>query len=430
MKVFIYDEFGPQDTAMMQALYSRSGESVEEHVKKVRESGSGKFMEKFYVGYGHASIADCGSTTIFLEGVSMLAAKAVEDWPLFSGQETSSRYINYSKQPVVDPIKTKESKAILDKWMKFYIGSQPEMEAHLITKYPRKPDEDEGMYIRAIKARVFDSLRGFLPAGITTQHSWHTNLRQAHDKLVLLLHHPLEEVREEAGKILAELKKKYSQSFSHIEVPEQEAYRQLLSDKYNYYSDKEYSGDFVGRTNIKKDELKKYLSIIKKRPEKIGLPHFLAELGNVSFEFLLDFGSFRDVQRHRHGVCRMPLLTTKYGFNEWYLEQLPVKVRKEAEKLIKEQILALKKLKANKEVLQYYIAMGFNVTCKVSYGLPAALYVVELRSGKMVHPTLRKVAHKMADKMAKMLPDVIIHTDRSLDDWDVRRGMQTVLEKK
>src|SRR5680860_519895 len=94
MKVFIYDEFNPQDTAMMQALYSRSGESVEEHVKKVKESGSGKFMEKFYVGYGHASIADCGSTTIFLEGVSMLAAKAVEDWPLFSGQETSSRYIN------------------------------------------------------------------------------------------------------------------------------------------------------------------------------------------------------------------------------------------------------------------------------------------------------------------------------------------------
>src|SRR5680860_1413552 len=274
MKVFIYDEFNPQDTAMMQALYSRSGESVEEHVKKVKESGSGKFMEKFYVGYGHASIADCGSTTIFLEGVSMLAAKAVEDWPLFSGQETSSRYINYAKQLVIDPIKTKESKAILDKWMKFYINSQSAMEEHLMEKYPRQPSEDEGMYGRAIKARVFDSLRGFLPAGITTQHSWHTNLRQAYDKLVLLHHHPLKEIRDEAGKILGELKKKYSQSFCQIKVGEQEDYRQFLADNYNYYSEKDYTGDFSGYTNIKKPELKKYLKKEVHRVKKIDFPRY------------------------------------------------------------------------------------------------------------------------------------------------------------
>ena len=431
MKVFIYDEFNPQDTAMMQALYSRSALSVEEHVKKVRESGSGKFMEKFYVGYGHASIADCGSTTIFLEGVSMLAAKALEDWPLFSGQETSSRYINYSKQPIVDPLKTKDSKDILDKWMKFYIGSQPVMTKHLMAKYPRKEGEDEGVYERAINARMFDSLRGFLPAGITTQHSWHTNLRQAHDKLVLLKHHPLKEIRDEAEKVLVELKTKYPQSFSHVEVEDQEAYRELSMQKFNYYSDKDYAGEFTGRTNIKKDDLKKYSALLKKRPQKIGLPHFLTELGTVTFEFLLDFGSFRDIQRHRHGVCRMPLLTTKFGFNEWYLEQLPADLKKEAIKLIKEQTSAVKKLKkASKEDLQYYLAMGFNVPCKVSYGLPAVLYVTELRSGNMVHPTLRKVAHKMADKIMKMLPDVTIHVDRSLDSWDVRRGLQTIQEKK
>ena len=79
MKIFVYDEFNPVDTAMMQALYSRSAESVVAHAEKVKASGSGKFMEKFYVGYGHASIADCGSTTIFIEDVSMLVAKAIEE---------------------------------------------------------------------------------------------------------------------------------------------------------------------------------------------------------------------------------------------------------------------------------------------------------------------------------------------------------------
>ncbi len=51
MKTFIYDEFSPQDIAMMQALYSRSAQSVEEHAEKVKKSGSGNFMERYYMGY-------------------------------------------------------------------------------------------------------------------------------------------------------------------------------------------------------------------------------------------------------------------------------------------------------------------------------------------------------------------------------------------
>lgn len=235
MKIYIYDEFNPQDTAMMQALYSRSPQSVTEHVKKVKETGSGKFMERFYVGYGHASIADCGSTTIFIEGVSMLVAKAIEDWPLFSGQESSSRYIDYSKQKIVDPINTDESKKILKSWMDFYISSQSKVEEFLSNKYPIKEGENEIVYKKAIKARGFDILRGFLPSGVTTQLSWHTNLRQANDKLSLLKLHPLEEVRDVAGKILNSLKKKYPQSFSHSIHEETEKYKTFLMSKYNYF---------------------------------------------------------------------------------------------------------------------------------------------------------------------------------------------------
>ena len=427
-KVFLYDEFGPQDTAMMQALYSRSPLSVEEHVEKVKKSGSGKFMEKFYVGYGHASIADCGSTTLFIEGVSMLVAKAVEDWPLYSGQESSSRYINYAKQPIINPLKTAKSKAVHKKWMDFYIGSQPAVEKHLRAQFPQKPGEDDSVYDRAIKARSFDILRGFLPSGVTTQLSWHTNLRQAYDKLALLHYYPLPEVQKVADMIHDKLKEKYPQSFSHILVPEQEQYRQLVAEKYTFFVN-EMKSDFSAKTTINSKELASYSSITKKRAEKTGLPHFLTELGNVAFDFLLDFGSFRDIQRHRNGVCRMPLVTTKFGFNEWYLSQLPADLRKKAEKLIKEQIKAIKNLKTTKELAQYYIAMGFNVTCRVSYGLPAALYVTELRSGKMVHPTLRKVAHKMYNWMAKKFPTVQIMADLGKDDWDVRRGLQTIREK-
>lgn len=428
-KIFIYDEFLPQDTAMMQALYSRSPLSVVEHVEKVKQSGSGSFMEKFYVGYGHASIADCGSTTIFIEQISILADKAIQDWPLYSGQETSTRYIDMSKQPIIDPLGTAESKTILDKWMSFYINNQEEVQKFLMEKYPRKEGEEEGMYVKAIKARSFDIMRGFLPAGIATQLSWHTNLRQAWDKLCWLRYNPLPEVKEIANTILSKLKERYPQSFSHPLIDEQENYRENTAKKYNFYYSENPTAQFSYKTNIKNEELNKYADIIKNRPLKTGLPHFLTELGNVTFDIHLDYGSFRDLHRHRNGVCRMPLLTTNLGFNNWYLEQLPDDLRAVAGKLINEQVEAINKLDASPEIKQYYIALGFNATCRVSYGLPATVYVAELRSGKAVHPTLRQVAHKMYHALKEMFPELVLHCDLDLDDWDVRRGLQDITIK-
>lgn len=434
MKIRIYDEFSPEDVAMMQALYSRSAASVDDHVEKVRKAGSGKFMGSYYVSYGHASIGDCGTTTIFIEGVSMFVAKAIQDWNLYSGQETSSRYIDMAKQGMVDPAGTALSRQIQADWMAFYVNNQERMRAHLKAKYPMKPGEEEKVYEKAINARIFDTFRSFLPGGSKTQLSWHTNLRQAHDHLVLLRYHPLAEVREVAAAIHAELKAKYPSSFMHKEYPEQEAYRKMCTETYTFYNEKKYAGDFKASTNIKwKEVFAKYGKAIKKRPVKTNLPTFLAEYGTVTFDFLLDFGSFRDVQRHRNGVCRMPLVTTKHGFNEWYLSELSPELRKEAEALIKKQVAAIKKLAASgvsKEDLQYYIAMGFNITCHVAYGLPATIYTMELRSGSLVHPSLRKIAHKMHGAMKKMFPGLVMHPDLSASDWDVRRGKQDIVEKK
>ena len=429
-KVFIIDEFTPQDTAMMQALYSRSPQSVVEHIEKVKQSGSGKFMEKFYVGYGHASIADCGSTTIFIEEISILCDKAIQDWPLYSGQETSTRYVDMSKQPIVDPVGSVESKEILDKWMKFYINSQPVLQQFLMEKYPRQEDEAEDVYNKAIAARAFDIMRSFLPAGITTQLSWHTNLRQAYDKLSWLKHNPIKEIREIAENILSMLKEKYPQSFSHQTVEEQENYREEVS-KNNYYYKPDHSvSEFSLRTNIKEEELMKYKDIIDKRPPKTGLPFWMLELGTVTMEFLIDFGSYRDIHRHRNGVCRMPLLTTDYGFNSWYLEELPDDLRKEAEDLISEQKEAIVKLDTTPELKQYYIALGFNVACRNTYGLPATVYVTELRSGRMVHPTLRRIAFKMREALLNTFKGLILHCDLSESKWDVSRGLQDIVEKK
>lgn len=428
-RIFVIDDQNPEDIAMMQALYSRSSASVTEHLAKVKAAGSGRFMESFYVGYGHESIGDCGSTTIFIEGVSMLADKAIQDWPLYSGQETSTRYIDMSKQAIEDPIATPESKAILDRWMAFYLNKQEAVGAHIKTLYPRKPEEDEKVYEKAVKARTFDTLRGFLPAGITTQLAWHTNLRQAARKLALLRHHPDQTVRALGERILGELKKRYPNSFSHKLYEAQEAYRGATVGAYTYFDPKDCPEKTTVTTSITPADLDVYKDAFTTRPAKSELPIFLMDLGLVTFEFLMDFGSFRDLQRHRNGVCRMPLLSTRFGFESWYLNQLPADLKAEAEQLITEQTQAIEALTQDPILRQYYIGMGFRVPCRVSYGLPAALYTIELRSGKTVHPSLRIIAQDMARALQQKLPNLTMHIDFDSDDWDVRRGKQDITSK-
>jgi len=428
MSIFVHDEFNPEDSAMLQALYSRSAASVEQHVDKVKKTGSGKFMESFYVGYGHNSIADCGSTTIFIEDVSTLVTKAFQAHNLYSGQETSTRYIDMGAQAISDPVGTKESKQILDDWMEFYLTAMEPVKKHIAKEFPRQTDENEKVYEKAVAARAFDILRGFLPAGIHTQFSWHTNLRQAHDALDILMHYPLKEVRDVATEVLEKLKERYAHSFSHKIYPASEKYREYLGENWTFYNP-DKAPEFKFSTSVKRTDLNQYREILTTRPTKTLLPQFLLEAGLCTFEFLLDFGSFRDIQRHRNGVCRMSLITTRFGFNEWYLEQLPRELCATAKGLIAKQIKRIEKLDCAEEEKQFYIAMGFNIACKVSYGLPAAIYTVELRSGNTVHPTLRAVAHQMSRALEAEFPNLKLHSDYSPDEWDVRRGEQDIIEK-
>lgn len=430
-KIHVIDDQAPEDVAMLQALYSRSSASVEQHLEKVRSTGSGKFMENYYVGYGHKSIGDCGSTTLFFEGVSMLAAKAIQDWPLYSGQETSTRFLDFASQPIENPVGSLRSEIILDRWINFYTSTRQLVEHHVAETHPRRPEEDEKVYQKAVKARTFDILRGFLPAGVTTQLSWHTNLRQAADKLLQLRHHPLEEVNQLASQALLQLRVRYPSSFSHRPTVGQEHYHEQMMDEYSYFDPAMWPETVcIQPGTFDRYRLGEFTDALKNRPPRTELPAKLLSLGLLRFRFQMDFGSFRDLQRHRNGVCRMPLLTTKFGFHEWYLDQLPSELREVAEKLLDDQRAEIAALECAPVVAQYYIPMGYKVPCDVSYGLPAAVYVMELRSGKTVHATMRRVAHEMAREVGARMPEIPLYVDFSEDDWDIRRGLQDIVSKR
>ena len=433
------ENLGAEDVAMLQALYSRSSASVFDHLKKVEKVGSGQFMKQYYVGYNHASIGDCGTTTIFFENVSTLAAKAIQDWPLYSGQETSTRYLDMSKQPIVDPVGTAESRAILDRWMAFYTGHQDSVSAWVRAQHPRRNGEEESAYEGAVKARTFDILRGFLPAGICTQLSWQTNLRQAKEHLAFLHHHPCKEISILAYGASTRLHAMYPSSGFDLSDPKTVAEMDRLAWQQGVgghaYVDtripKESSFEFRPGHVMQASTTAQLHSILMRRPRGCSLPRRVDALGSFYSKFPLDFGSFRDLQRHRAGIVFMPLLTTKGGFEPWYIGQLPEDVRFKAVGLITEQEKAINALVTSPEERQYYCALGHRVPCENIFGLASAIYVAELRTTKFIHPTLRKVMREFAAFVRDIVEtrDFSFYPDTSEDDWDVRRGTQTIVEK-
>lgn len=432
MPIFVIDEFDPEATAMLQALYSRSSKSVIEHVEKVKQTGSAKFMESYYVGYGHASIGDCGTTTIFIEDVSILAAKVLQDNPLYSGQESSTRYIDFSKQPMVNPVGSSAAKAIQLKWLEFYLSSQDRMVESLKARFPLEAGQKETIWEKAIKARSFDVLRGFLPAGMCTQLSWTTNLRQAADNIQRLEAHPMEEIRDIARHIKVSLSEKYPSSFSHREDAGRTNYLESFYAENAYLLPEALESGFEIENLVKDSSLLTNLPAINSRPQRVTLPRNVANLARYKLKLHLDYGSFRDLQRHRNGFCPLPLLTQQVGFNSWYLEQLPSDLREDAIVLIEAQEGALRQM--TKEgisdlELQYYIPMGYNVYVELEYDLSEMIYVSELRSNTTVHPTLREIAWKMGNHLESEIPGISIYIDRSTDDFDIRRGTQDIVEK-
>lgn len=462
-QVHVFHDLHPEDVAMLQALYSRSPAGVLSHLDKVKNAGSGKFMEKFYVGYGHASIGDCGVTSVFVENYSMLAAKAIQDNPLYSGQEASTRYLDFSVQPMHDPYKHPAAQAILDGWMDLYNSWMPRVIEALKEKYPF----DETQYRskkgweNTVNARAFDIMRGFLPIGTTTLLSWTTNLRQARDRLMQLKNHPLEEVRTMAHDVFKQLTDQYPNSFTGDELSEtaeryaeRDAYARKHAEENNYQSFAQVKQQF-GLSEVDVQSLKNGDMLVRdhqmdidglnvsekttlsERPKGADLPKRLASYGHYHLMFLLDFGSYRDLQRHRGGFCRLPLVEPTFGMHKWYMEELKALLPQsfaELEATIKHQFAAIEALPQQGVATttlknQYLLPMGINVCVQLTYHLPQMVYVGELRSEKTVHASLRPIAQQMLQIMAKRHPDMALYGDMDADNWSAKRGDQTIMEK-
>lgn len=415
--------------AMLQALHSRSTGGLRSHLEVLAEKGADNFMEKFYVGYGHHSIGDCGDTTIFVEGVSLPAVKAVQDNPLFRGQESSTRYLDFSRQPFIDPTGTDAGRRLLERQRQFYIDAQEPTRQWLNKIHPNTTGEKESVYRKAVDARAFDITRSLLPAGVSTNFAWHTDLRQAADKLLFLRHHPLLEVRNTAAAIQAALQKHHPHSFGHSIPVETEAYQEVIAEYYYYHDPDCPEEPVVDFGGIDRRELKRFDDLFKKRPPKTGLPKFVGQIGTLDIRYRLDYGSFRDIQRHRAITQRLPLLTLDLGFNQWYRDNLPEAVRDKLPDHLNLIAHTIDKLQIPPELRQYFIPIGYNTSNRFTGDLPAVIYMVEIRDSRFVHPTLQKVAHHIGQQITREL-NIKLNVDPEPNRFDIKRGEQDIIARE
>lgn len=428
----------PEVQAMLGARYSRSAKGALALLDDLFDRDVGKFMrENYQTGYGHKSIAELGDAAIFIDGVSMLAAKAIQDFPLYRGQESSTRYIDFSKQRFADPAipsNMERSNSILEGWRAFYLKALDAMIPVLKERYPfdGTVDESEKVWEKAIKARAFDTARCFLPAGATTNVAWVGDLRHINDHLATLRNHPLREVRGIALAVEDALIEKFPDSFSAKRYDETEKYLKMLGEKHTYLAEPEWPSFKLAGDDIHRSLLDGYFDALTERPPKAELPFSIRECGMMRFEFTLDFGSFRDLQRQRAIIVPMPLLTDDLGFEGWYLNELPENWRKQAEVLIAQQLTSIHMLDLSAEERQYYLPMGMKVPIQLAGDLRGLVYFVELRVSRHVHPTLSVKAARVAGTMKGLLErdGLVLHLDKEPGRFDSKRGTHDIIRKE
>jgi hypothetical protein len=305
----------------------------------------------------------------------------------------------------------------------------PKLIEHFETRFPHEEGQKRSVWKKAVQARAFDVARGFLPSGSTTFVAWHTNLRQAHDHLSLMRHNPCAEIRQVGDRVHEELLKRYPSSFGHKRYEATDAYLSKSAARFGF-TDRDRNPEFECDVALDLEGLTQHQDLLESRPPKTELHKNFRRYGQFQFRFPLDFGSYRDLQRHRSCVQEMPLLTTRHGFLPWYLEQLPGDLRALADTAGWKLSEEIDKLDCSPEEKQYYIAMGFACPIQITCSLPSAIYIAELRSGNTVHPTVRKVAQGMGEAVKVAVPGITMHHDMSEGVWDVKRGTQDITKKE
>jgi len=433
-RIYALCEIAPEVRAVAFAKCSRSPEQIDKIAKELDEDKSRKFHEKWVVGYGHSSVAEHAVLSIAMENISILATKAVEDARLASYTEKSTRYQVFDKDKYYKP-ELGELNWLYQETCDFLFSKYNELMPLVIGFFKKKfPDEKE----MEIKNRALDCLRYILPASTLTTLGMTINSRALEHSISKLLTHPLAEMqeigkemkesalkitptlikyanknnylsetigslRESSPRILKASKINNKEGAALVEY-DKDAENKIVSALLYRFSGLSYEQIKEHVKNMGASEKEKIIGNALSRLSKFDRP--LREFEHIyyTFDVLMDYGGFRDVQRHR--MCTQ----TNQEFSAEQGYQIPNEITEAGfERDFKECMEKAKKGYAeikNKFPYesQYIIPMAFNKRVLITMNLRELFHFIKLRSGKGSHISYKKIAQQMHSEIKKVHP--------------------------
>lgn len=458
-RVYVLDGKTEEEIAMAMAVTSRSPLPFDEILSQTDSQKSSNFLEKFYITYGHGSIADTAFIHIALENISQIAIKALENTRLAAYQEKSTRYQIMDRKHVVVPRAIKESKhlELYQKTMDELFDLYEDFVSVLLEKarktIPRKEGESDGAYENRIRIPVIDRCRLILPAAVMGNVGMTMSGRSIEYTIAKLLSSPIGEARELGQEIKKVAQKslpilvRHADPIEYLSDLEEDLVKQcgkitksLKDEKQNTkrVSLAKYDKDALDRviggvlqrfSNRSANDIKKLVKsmsqeeretlfdkAIGKREKRHDKPLRELELTYYTFDVVCDYGAFRDLQRHRLCTQTLQPLSTNLGYEE------PLNL-KESGMADRYHTVMANIDKVYKKIVkdlpyeaQYVVPMAYKKRTLFHMNLREAMYLIELRSGNQGHISYRRVAWDMWDQINKVHPYFAKHikVDKSI----------------
>jgi thymidylate synthase ThyX len=361
----------PEIQAYALAKYSRSSQGMLESIQELSAQQAEQFLNTFYFQYGHRSIADLAHLVFGLEQISILAAIAVVDEPVWDGQERSTRYQPFRKtgwhlpeEVLGTPAQTTFSHTA-EALFAAYEGLSGALLQHLLDAVARPAELAESTYRRTLRARAFDVARSLLPLATYTSIGQIVSARVLERQISRLLGSPYAEVRAigaelkaacqtpaesplsseaqspaaptlvkyaEASAYPPRVERDLSQAAAELLEPLGEADRSASVELARPFADplREivatllYRFDRAGRsygqiqalvTDLDEPRVVEVfdLSLAARGPHDEPLREHRAGYA-LAFDVLVDLGSFRDLHRHRRCIQIQQPLTWSHAY--------------------------------------------------------------------------------------------------------------------
>lgn len=473
-RFILVKSFGdPELEAMLQALYSRSHKSIKEHLEELKIPLKEEVTEKhlkikkslatYYIGYGHASIGDCASATVFMENVSIIAAKAIQNTPLYNGQESSTRYIDFKCKKdylfnlikdIVGQQSTKTFEKDLHEFLDSYYEMYEKVKKFIIDKERDSLpvfEKDNVTVQKAINVYAFDVARGFLPSGTLTQLSFHGTLRNLRSHFKALRSHYLKEVRDIALEVLKELHEQYPSAFEKTLLTEKVS---IDSKEKSYLDSKILYTEFTNKNKTNFTKINGYLNTFLNKDNVWGweeVNNQQANLVPMTNDYVskdsynaLDYGSWRDLQRHRNAFINPVLPELDLAdFNsplppivlsDWYVNIVGKSYNGlEGMNLLMQFGLLLKEfISKYKDIipLPYITPMGAPVDVLISCKCSELDYIFNLRLQETVHGNLVNFLLDLQSVISSQVAYFLKYNERQYlrnKTYSVKRAKQDIV---